>query len=63
MALKNYKVTLEDGTETHYQFDETDDVGKAGLTALKNAAKDDTNPVKSVSEGDPSPINKTGGSK
>lgn len=58
MALKNYKVTLEDGTETHYQFDETDDVGKAGLKALKDAAKDDANPVKSIAEGDPAPINK-----
>jgi hypothetical protein len=58
MALKNYKVSLEDGTETHYQFDESDDVGKAGLKALRDAAKDADNPVKSVAEGDPTPINK-----
>lgn len=58
MAMKNYKVTSEDGTETYYQFDDGDDVGKASLTALRNAAKDPANPVKSVAEGDPKPINK-----
>jgi hypothetical protein len=63
MALKNYKVVQEDGTETYYQFDENDEVGKQTLAALKDAAKEPTNPVKSVTEGDPSPINKGGASK
>lgn len=57
MAMKNYKVVQEDGTETYYQFDDSDDVGKAGLAALRQASKDDTNPVKSVAEGNPAPIN------
>lgn len=57
MAMKNYKVVQEDGTETYYQFDDSDDVGKAGLAALRNAAKDANNPVKSVAEGNPEPIN------
>jgi hypothetical protein len=63
MAMKNYKVTQADGEETFYQFDDSDESGKAGLAALKAAAKDEQNPVKSVTEGEPSPINKTGGSK
>lgn len=58
MAMKNYKVVQEDGETTYYQFDESDEVGKAGLQALKTAAKDDNNPVKSVEAGDPEPINK-----
>jgi hypothetical protein len=58
MAMKNYKVTQEDGEVTHYQFDDSDEVGKQGLQALKDAAKDPNNPVKSVTEGDPEPINK-----
>lgn len=57
MALKNYKVAQADGVETYYQFDESEDVGKAALNALRRAAKDDDNPVKSVSEGDPEPFN------
>lgn len=57
MAMKNYKVVSNDGEETYYQFDDTDDVGKAGLAALKEAAKNDDSTVKSVSEGDPKPIN------
>jgi hypothetical protein len=61
MALKNYKVVQEDGEETYYQFDDSTDEGKAGLAALKNAAKDDGSPVKSVGEGDPAPINKGAG--
>lgn len=60
MALKNYKITQEDGTETYYQFDESDDVGKASLAALRNAVKEPTNPVKSVAEGDPAPFNAGG---
>ena len=57
MALKNYKVAQEDGTETFFQFDDTTDEGKAGLKALRDAAKDADNPVKTVAEGDPKPIN------
>jgi hypothetical protein len=60
MAMKNYKVVQEDGSETYYQFDESEDVGKAGLAALRRAAKDDDSPVKSVAEGDPDPINGKG---
>ena len=58
MAMKNYKVVQEDGTETFYQFDESEDVGKAGLAALHRAAKDSDNPVKSVTASDPEPFNK-----
>lgn len=58
MAMKNYKVVQEDGTETYYQFDDSEDVGKAGLAALKRAANDDDNLVKSVTAGDPEPFNK-----
>lgn len=58
MAMKNYKVVQEDGTETYYQFDDSEDVGKAGLAALKRAAADDGNLVKSVTAGDPEPFNK-----
>jgi hypothetical protein len=54
MALKNYKVTYEDGSETYYQFEEDD----AGLKALKDAAANKANPVKSVAAGEPSPFNK-----
>lgn len=57
MAMKNYKVAQEDGTETYYQFDDTEDVGKAALAALNRAAKDSDNPVKSVTQGDPKPFN------
>lgn len=58
MTMKNYKVVQNDGEETYYQFDESDEVGKAGLQALRDAAKDPNNSVKSVSEGDPTPENK-----
>jgi hypothetical protein len=57
MALQNYKVEQEDGTETFYQFDPEDDLGKAQLRALNDAAKDDNSPVKSVAKGDPKPFN------
>lgn len=57
MAMKNYKVVQEDGSETYYQFDESEDVGKAALAALNRAAKDADNPVKSVSQADPKPAN------
>jgi hypothetical protein len=58
MALENYEVVQEDGESTHYQFDESDDVGKASLAALREAVKNPQSPVKSVSKGDPKPINK-----
>jgi hypothetical protein len=58
MALKNYKVVQEDGTETYYQIDESDEVGKATLKALRDAAREPTNPTKSVEPGEPTPINK-----
>lgn len=57
MAMKNYKVVQEDDTETYYQFDETEDAGKAGLAALKRAAKDDDSPITSVTQADPEPFN------
>jgi hypothetical protein len=53
MALKNYKVTFEDGTETFYQFEEDDE----GLKAFREAAKNKDSDVKSVAVGDPTPIN------
>lgn len=62
MPMKNYKVVQADGEATYYQFDDADEAGKAGLAALQRAAKDNDNPVKSVTEGEPEPINK-GGSK
>jgi hypothetical protein len=62
MAMKNYKVEQEDGTSTHYQFDESDTVGKEQLRILRAAVKDDDSPVKSVTESDPKPIN-TGSAK
>jgi len=58
MAMKNYKVELEDGTETYYQFDESEPAGKAGLGALQKAAKNKQSPVKGVSQGNPEPANK-----
>lgn len=61
MAMKNYKVTQEDGEVTYYQFDDADEVGKAGLAALRAAAKDNNNAVTSVEPGDPAPINKGSG--
>lgn len=57
MAMKNYKVAQEDGTETIYQFDEADDVGKQQLQILRDAAKNDDSTVKSVAAGEPEPIN------
>jgi hypothetical protein len=57
MALKNVKVTEEDGTTSYYQLDESDEVGKAIKRDLEAAAKDPNNAVKSVTAGDPTPIN------
>jgi hypothetical protein len=53
MAMKNYKVTHEDGTETYYQFDESEPAGKAGLEALHKAAKSKDSDIKSVTQADP----------
>jgi hypothetical protein len=61
MALENYKVVQEDGETTHYQFDDSDDVGKASLAALREAVKNPQSPVKSVEKGDPTPTNKGAG--
>jgi hypothetical protein len=58
MAMKNYKVEQEDGTFTHYQFDDSDTVGKEQLRILRAAAKDNDSPVKSVTESEPQPVNK-----
>lgn len=60
MAMKNYKVSQEDGTETYYQFDDSTDEGKAGLAALRQAAKNSDSPVTEVAEGNPKPFNKGG---
>lgn len=57
MAMKNYRVEQEDGTYTHYQFDDADDVGKQQLEALRNAVKDKDNPVASIKVEDPEPFN------
>ena len=58
MAMENYKVVQEDGTESYYQFDDSTDEGKAGLEALRRASKDSNNPVKSVEKANPAPFNK-----
>lgn len=61
MALKNYRVEQEDGTSTVYQIDADDEgVGAAIMQAYKDAAKDSDNPVKSISAGEPEPINAGG---
>lgn len=58
MALKNYRVEQEDGTSTVYQIDKDDEgVGAAIFAAYGDAVKDDQNPVKSISAGEPEPIN------
>jgi hypothetical protein len=54
MAMKDYKVTFADGTETFYQFEDDD----PGLEALQAAAKDKGSDVESVATGTPQPINK-----
>lgn len=53
MGMDNYRVEYENGTEEFFQFDESEDAGKAGLKALKDAAKSDDSPVKSVTKADP----------
>jgi hypothetical protein len=63
MAMKNYKVVQEDGSETFYQFDDSTDEGKAGLAALRAAAKNSDSPVQEVTPGEPEPINASGSAK
>ena len=60
MAMKNYKVELEDGTSTHYQFDDSDEVGKAQLQIFRDAAKNSDSDVKSITQADPTPVNAKG---
>jgi hypothetical protein len=57
MGMENYRVTYEDGTETYYQFDDSEDVGKAGIGALKDAAKEKSSTVKKVEKADPPTVN------
>lgn len=59
MAMKNYKVTQADGTETFYQFEDED----PGLEILQAAAKDKGSEIESVTAGDPKPINPGSSSK
>jgi hypothetical protein len=59
MALKNFKLTHDDGTETFVQIDPDDEqAGKAIYQSYKDAVKNDDHTLKSISEGDPAPINK-----
>lgn len=57
MAMKNYRVEQADGDVQFYQFDAEDESGggKAGLDALKAAAKDDGSTVEAVTQADPKP--------
>jgi hypothetical protein len=57
MAMKNYRLEYEDGTFTHYQFDEADDVGKQQLADLRDAEKDKEHPLKKIVQADPEPFN------
>lgn len=56
MALKNYKLEDEDGAVVYRQFDDGDEHGKVQLEQLREAVKDKNNPLKSVTPGDPKPI-------
>lgn len=53
MSMENYKVTYADGSESYFQFDDSEDAGKAGLEAFRTAAKNDDSPVKSIAKGNP----------
>jgi hypothetical protein len=57
VALKDYKVSYEDGTETYFQFDDSDEVGKQQLQTFKDAAENSDSPVKSVTQSSPEPFN------
>lgn len=60
MAMTNYKVTLEDGSESWIQADESDPVGKAIVDQYETAAKNDDSPVKSIAKGNPPAANAAG---
>jgi hypothetical protein len=60
MAMKNYKVVQQDGTETYYQFDDSTDEGKAGLAALQRAAKDADKPGEECVRGRPEAVQPAG---
>lgn len=63
MALKNYKLEHEDGTETFVQIDADDEqAGKAIHQSYKDAVKNPDHTLKAISEADPEPINKGRGS-
>ena len=52
MALANYRVEYEDGSEMFFQFDPETDAGKEGLDAYKAQAKKEDSPIKSVARAD-----------
>lgn len=55
--MSNYRVEYADGEVQYYQFDAEDENqgGKAGLDALKDAAKSDESNVVKVTKADPKP--------
>lgn len=53
MAMKDYKVTYTDGTETFVQIDDSEEVGKAILDSYKTAVKADDSDVKSIEAASP----------
>ena len=57
MGMDNYRVTYSDGSEAYFQFDDSDDTGKAGLQALRDAAKNKESTVEKVAKADPPPVN------
>lgn len=52
MALKNYKITFDDGTEQYLQLNDDD------RKAWQERADDKRSTVRSVTAGTPEPINK-----
>lgn len=53
MAMANYKVKYEDGSEQYFQADvEGDPGGEAWKDAMDAAVKNDDSPVKSVTKSD-----------
>ena len=57
MALKNYKIEYEDGTETYLQLDNDD------VKVWEDAAGNKNSPVKKVTAADPEPFNDESSSK
>jgi hypothetical protein len=53
MTMANYRVEYADGREVFLQFDDQTDAGKEGLEALREVAKRDDSPIKSVQKGEP----------